>query len=188
MRNMSVILLAGVLLGAEAAAPAAKSIAAERKGKIPAAKSAKKAKSRTLKELIAYAEKHGIDRTLFQKQADDLSFSSRFAAKKIAYVLRKKPHTHTRLFQVVYDDSTLPLALIWSEFKKDVDGEVFSEDMWEYRSTLTGKLERCVHAVGSADAVSQSVVEIDEKVGNYFQDLVSFFLIDAVKLDAEGNK
>lgn len=185
MQNISIIILMGVLL---MVTPMLESVAAESKGEAPVAKSAKKTKSRTLKELIAYAEKNGKDVTLGQTQADDLGFSSRLPAKRFVYVLSKKPRTHTRSLWVIYDESSLPEALIWSDFKKDAAGEKFSEDSWQYKSTLAGDLQRCAHLVGDADTASQTVVEVDAAVQKSFRDLVSFFLVDAVKPAAEVKK
>lgn len=177
MKNIIGIFLAGALLIAPTA-----SIAAESKSKPRPAKSAKKAKSRTLKELIAYAEKHGYDKQLGQTRADDLGFAERFGAKKLMYVLSKRPHAHERALWVVFE-GTVPIALIWDDFRRDVNGESLADELWTYRSSLTGKIERCAHGVGNEEGVSEKPVEVDNQVKKSFADLVSFFLVDAIKLE-----
>lgn len=183
MKIITIVFIVATILGTTAV-----SRAAESKTKPQAAKSAKKAKSRTLKELIAYAEKYGSDKKLGQVESDDLGFPGRFMTKNLLYVLTKKPHIHSRLLLIVYDETSTPISLIWRDFKRDINGEIVSDERWDFKSSLTGQLQGCTHGTGNADTASQTVVEIDEQIKKSFNVLVSFFLIDAMKLEPKTKK
>jgi hypothetical protein len=135
-------------------------------------------RTRTLPELISYAEKEGRDGSWTAGVSSNYGLSGDRRTKHLLYELSPEPRLVFRSLEVVYDDSRKPVALLWTDSKPRVPDPPDSEDTWEYKTSMTGELEAVVHIVDRSP--SRQPINDDHRAA--YRKLVAFFLEEATAL------
>ncbi|MEK7859099.1 MAG: hypothetical protein AAB320_08155 [Elusimicrobiota bacterium] len=156
----------------------------QEKPKTQAGKPAKKAsKVRSIKELIALAEKVGLPGKIDEVEFEALGFPGELSTKKLTYSLSPWPNFHQRRLAIVYDSSSKPIALAWKDEESTrKEGKEDIGSAWHYVSSLDGELQRSAYAYATADDADITAKEVSESVKRSYQTLVSFFKTESASL------
>lgn len=144
---------------------------------------AKSGKARSLKDLISFALQKGTTDPLSLEVGMDLGFRAAQPARTLWYGAPQTPDGTERTLYVILDGKK-PWTLIWCTYKEvRQDGEDFYE-VYEFRSSLGGALERAAQGGGVGEDAWHRPVDLSPDLKRLFERQVRFFLRDAVRLEA----
>lgn len=135
-------------------------------------------RTRTLSQLISYAEKEGAEGMYSPGIASTYGLSGNHPTKHLLYELSPEPQFTFRSFEVIYDDSRRPIALLWTDSRPRALNSPGSEDSWEYKSSMAGELEMVVHVIDRSPS-RKKITDTDRAA---YRKLVGFFLEEATML------
>lgn len=145
---------------------------------------ARKAKSRTIKQLIELTLEKGGDKNLKEPMSTNLGFASPPTTKVISYDPQSTPDSREHQFYIVFGDDKKPSALIWGNTLASIHANATYVDGLKFRTTLDGRLKAVVHSFGRVGEVEQVIEDIkNSSIKDSFEREREFFLKDAIPLD-----
>lgn len=186
MKKSTFVFIGAVLLQSGFIIPAEDSRAAENKGKAPTTKTVKKAKSRTLKELIKLTVEKGREEPLSIILGEDVGFLSDVPAKSIISG-EGDEIKYTHIFYAIYESSLVgaqPDGLLFRTIKDWKSTNNMEE--WMFRTKPDGTILRAVRRYKETLNVSMPLES--EETKQAFKVVLDFFLKDTASVKFKQKK
>jgi hypothetical protein len=171
-----------VLLSTSFAADLNPAPAVQNAKKAPSVKS-KSTKLRSIEDLVALARKLNFAGDIADVEYAPLGFPKEYRTKDLVYQLSPKPSLHECSMEIVQDDASKEIALVWRDERTTGTDANVTTAVWFYVSDLKGNLQRVAYGFADEKDADLSPKPIDKSVKDAYAKLVAFFRKDAAALD-----